>query len=103
MLAHQITGAPECGYQDPGPPPTNYMPSQTAPDTGTGADPDPNVFFAAAATIGTATLSFAGIAVSYRGATYSPVAISGSTENEYLVENGAITISVLCKRDPVTP
>lgn len=103
MLAHAITDAPACGWQDPGPPPTNYMPSQSAPDTGTGANADEDIYFAAAATIGSATLNFAGVTVSYRGETYSPIAISGSTENTYLRGDDATSISVLCKRNTVAP
>ncbi|TCN30351.1 hypothetical protein [Sinorhizobium americanum] len=98
-VAHQITDVPACGWQDPGPPPTNYRPWETAPDTGTGPNADLDVYFAAAAEIGAGALNFASIAVSYRDLSYSPVAISGSDENDYIHESGNHSIRILCKRD----
>jgi hypothetical protein len=102
LVAHEITASPACGYEDPGPPPTNFRPRQAAPDTGTGANPDLDVFFAAAFTLGSATLNFASLGVSYRDETYSPVAISGSEENDYLFVDGTYAIDILCKRNSST-
>lgn len=98
LVAHEITDSPACGYQDPGPPPTNFVPFQQAPDTGTGANPDRDIFFAAAATLASAALNFAGVSATYREVTYSPVAISGSDENDYLSDGQSRSINILCKR-----
>jgi len=98
LVAHEITSPPACGYEDPGPPPTNYRPFEAAPHTGTGSNPDLDIFFGTAAVIASGALNFATVAVSYRGETYSPVAISGSEDNEYEIEDGDYSVSVLCKR-----
>jgi len=102
LVAHEITAAAACGYEDPGPPPTNYRPFEAAPHTGTGANPDLDIFFAAAAVIASGALNFVTVAVSYRGESYSPVAISGSEDNQYEIEDGDYSVSILCKRDSST-
>lgn len=74
VLAHALVGPPECGIYDlNGVDTFQSNPVTVSPTSFTNADYD-QAYLATADEVGAGTLALSGITVSYRGATYKPIA-----------------------------